>query len=327
MTSYVVRRLLLLIPALFLITVVAFLSTWFVPRNMLELMIAQMGMEPPPGAVQMLEHQLGRDQPIGLAYVRWLGVAPQANGKFAGVIEGNLGKSLWSNQSVTQQLQQRLPVSAELGLIALITALLTSLPLGAYSATRQGTPVDYLGRVLSIVFISLPAFWIAVMVMVYPHIWWGWAPSDKYVQLVKNVGGNLEQFILPGFIMGMAMGGSLLRMTRNMMVDTLHQDYIRTAWAKGLKERTVVVRHAVKNTVMPLVTMIGLMVPMVVGGVIIIEQVFGLPGIGLMLFNAFNMRDFPVISGVNLFLATVILLTHLVVDLTYAWLDPRVQYK
>jgi peptide/nickel transport system permease protein len=331
MLAYTIRRLILIIPTLILVTMMVFLTVRFIPGDVIDMMVAQMSGS---GSVSTnlrtaegLRAVMGLDAPIQVQYGRWLGVWPQKEGGFHGVIQGDLGKSLWKNRSVTSMLGERLPVSIELGVIAMITALLSSIPIGVYSAIRQDTWGDYLGRTLSILFISVPSFWIATMVMVYPAIWWGWAPSLVYIPLTDDVPGNLVQFVLPGFIMGMVMGGTLMRMTRTMMLEVLRQDYIRTAWAKGLNERTVIVRHALKNAFIPVVTIIGVMVPMIVGGTIVIEQIFVLPGVGLLTFEALNLRDYPVISGVNLFLATVVLIVNLLVDLTYAWLDPRIKYR
>ncbi len=330
MLSYTIRRLLLIIPTLLLVTVMVFLSVRFIPGDVIDIMVAQMattGAQVIDRNRSALMERMGLDAPVHIQYLRWLGVYPQKDGRVHGVIEGDLGKSLWKNRPVTELLAQRLPVSVELGIIALLTALLVSIPIGVYSAIRQDTLGDYLGRSLSIVFISVPSFWIATMVMVYPAIWWGWAPSLVYIPLTKNVGGNLLQFVIPGFIMGMVMGGTLMRMTRTMMLEVLRQDYIRTAWAKGLNERTVIIRHALKNAFIPIVTIIGVMVPMVISGTIVIEQIFALPGVGLMTFEALTLRDYPVISGVNIVLATMVLVVNLVVDLAYAWLDPRIKYR
>ncbi len=330
MLSYTIRRLLLIIPTLLLVTVMVFLSVRFIPGDVIDIMVAQMattGAQVVDRNRSALMERMGLDAPVHIQYLRWLGVYPQKDGRVHGVIEGDLGKSLWKNRPVTELLAQRLPVSVELGIIALLTALLVSMPIGVYSAIRQDTLGDYLGRSLSIVFISVPSFWIATMVMVYPAIWWGWAPSLVYIPLTKNVAGNLLQFVIPGFIMGMVMGGTLMRMTRTMMLEVLRQDYIRTAWAKGLNERTVIIRHALKNAFIPIVTIIGVMVPMVISGTIVIEQIFALPGVGLMTFEALTLRDYPVISGVNIVLATIVLLVNLLVDLAYAWLDPRIKYR
>jgi peptide/nickel transport system permease protein len=320
---------LLLIPTLLLITIAVFLSVRFIPGNVIDLMVAQMGLT--DGTSQdariYIEQELGLNVPLPLQYVRWLGVVPQENGEFRGLLQGDLGKSLWKKESVIKQMGDRLPVSLELGFFAIITALLTAIPVGIFSALRQDTWGDYVGRSISILFISIPSFWLATMIMVYPSIWWGWSPPIAYIPLAKNVSGNLLQFLIPGFIMGMVMGGSLMRMTRTMMLEVLRQDYIRTAWAKGLREYTVVMRHALKNAMIPVITILGMMMPVVIGGTIIIEQIFDLPGVGLLMYQALTSRDYPIVSGVNVFLALTVLSANLVVDLAYAWLDPRVQYK
>ena len=330
MLAYTIRRVLLIIPTLILVTIMVFLSVRFIPGDVIDIMVAQMattGAQVVDQNRTVLLEKMGLDAPVHVQYLRWLGVAPHKDGSVHGVVQGNLGKSLWKNRPVTELLSNRLPVSVELGIIALITALMVSIPIGIYSAIRQDTWGDYVGRSLSIVFISVPSFWIATMVMVYPALWWGWSPSLVYIPLAKDVAGNLVQFIIPGFIMGMVMGGTLMRMTRTMMLEVLRQDYIRTAWAKGLNERTVIIRHALKNAFIPIVTIIGVMVPMVISGTIVIEQIFALPGVGLLTFEALTLRDYPVISGVNLVLATMVLIVNLIVDLTYAWLDPRIKYR
>jgi peptide/nickel transport system permease protein len=306
-----------------------FLSVRFIPGNIIDLMVAQLGPTGNPDLVDRaaLERAMGLDVPMPIAYLRWLGAFPQENGQFSGLVQGNLGKSLWSGDPVTKSLGERLPISLELGFIALGTALLTAIPIGVYSAMRQDTIADYAGRSISIVFISVPSFWLATMLMVYPSIWWSWSPPAEYFSITRNLATNLEQFLLAGFIMGMVVAGSLMRMTRTMMLEVLRQDYIRTAWAKGLREYTVVMRHALKNALIPVVTIIGMMFPILVGGTIIIEQIFGLPGMGLLMFQALNSRDYPVISGINVFVAAIVMFTNLIVDLAYAWLDPRVSYR
>jgi peptide/nickel transport system permease protein len=318
-----------MIPTMVVVTVVVFLSVRFIPGDVIDTMIAQMGSSGSVSQVnrQYLEKAMGLDVPIHVQYGRWLGVLPQEDGAFRGLLEGDLGKSLWKNQAVTNLLIQRLPVSLELALIALLTALLTSIPIGVYSAIRQDTTGDYVGRSVSILFVSVPAFWIATMIMVYPSIWWRWSPSIEYIPFISDIRGNLLQFLIPGFIMGMVLGGTLMRITRTMMLEVLRQDYVRTAWAKGLDEVTVIGRHVVKNALIPVVTVVGIVVPIVLGGTVVIEQIFALPGVGLLMYDALTFRDYPVISGVNLFLATIVIVCNLVVDLTYAWLDPRIQYE
>jgi peptide/nickel transport system permease protein len=329
MTAYIIRRLLLIIPTFFLVTLLVFLSARFIPGDVIDLMLSQMNSSGTASEMsrQNVEEALGLDAPIHIQYLRWLGVAPQKTGKFQGLLEGNLGKSLWKAQNVTKLLVERLPISIELGLIAMITAIIISLPIGVYSAIRQDTWGDYIGRSISIIFISVPSFWIGTLIFIYPPIWWGWSPPTEYISITKNFLGNMAQFFLPGFITGMIMGGTLMRMTRTMMLETLRQDYIRTAWAKGLKERLVIIRHALKNALLPVITILGGMIPMVIVGTVIMEQIFALPGVGILTFEALNLRDYPLIQGVTVLMALIVLLSNLAIDLTYAWIDPRVQYR
>jgi peptide/nickel transport system permease protein len=314
---------------MFVVTLVVFLSVRFIPGDVIDMMMSQMSSSGSTTAASRdtLVRALGLDVPLHLQYVRWLGVVPQEDGQFRGLLQGNLGKSLWKNQDIGNMLLQRLPVSLELAAIALFTALMTAIPIGIYSAIRQDTVGDYIGRSVSILFISVPAFWIGTMIMVYPSIWWRWSPQLEYVPFMKDPQANLVQFLLPGFIMGMVLGGTLMRITRTMMLEVLRMDYVRTAWAKGLNEERIIRRHVLKNALIPVVTVIGIVVPIVIGGTVVIEQIFALPGVGLLMFEALTFRDYPTISGINLFLAMLVILSNLVVDLAYAWLDPRIQYR
>ena len=319
MSAYIVRRLLLMIPTMFLVTIIVFATIRFIPGNVIDLMVAEMAEEAGVGELtaQYIREALGLDLPIHVQYGKWLWAA----------LQGDLGTSLWTTRVVTEEIIKRLPVSLELGTFAILTALMIALPIGTFSAIRQDTSGDYIGRTIAILMISLPPFWIGTMVVVYPSILIGWSPPVQYIPLVKNLPENLLQFILPGVIMGMAMSGTTMRMTRTMMLEVLRQDYIRTAWAKGLKERTVVLRHALKNALIPVVSMIGLLIPVLIAGTVVIEQIFTLPGIGLLMIEALNKRDYPIISGINVMLAGFVLFINLFIDLSYAWLDPRVQYR
>jgi peptide/nickel transport system permease protein len=267
---------------------------------------------------QAIEHELGLDIPIYEQYGRWIGNI---------FVHGSLGLSLWKKIPVTGLILERLPVTVELGLLALIIAVLVALPIGVYSAIRQDTAGDYLGRTVSILAMSVPGFWIGTMIMVFPALWWGWSPQVQLIRFMDNPLGNLGMFVIPAAVMGMAMSGITMRMTRTMMLEVLRQDYIRTAWSKGLRERVVVLRHALKNALIPVVTIIGLQMPVLIGGTVIIEQIFALPGIGLLMLNAIFNRDYPIISGVMLMMAMFVLIMNLLIDLTYSFLDPRVQYR
>jgi peptide/nickel transport system permease protein len=278
-----------------------------------------MAAELPSGSnltTESVRHSLGLDVPIQVQYGRWL----------LGTVQGDLGKSLWTGRAVTDEILGRLPISFELGLFAIITSLLIAIPIGVYSAMRQDTWGDYVGRSIAILAISLPSFWLGTIVIVYPSIWWNWSPPMEYIPFVSDPAGNLLQFIIPGAIMGMVMSGTTMRMTRTMMLEVLRQDYIRTAWSKGLSEWIIVFRHALKNALIPVVTIVGVTLPVLIGGSVILEQIFALPGIGRLLIEAVNRRDYPVISGINLFLASFVLIINLAVDVIYAYLDPRVRY-
>ena len=229
--------------------------------------------------------------------------------------------------SVKDQIKQRLPVTLEIGVLALIIAMLISFPIAIYSAVRQDTIGDYALRGLAIILISLPEFWVGIMVVVFPSIWWGWSPPILNISLWDDPIGNLKMYILPAAILGMGINGVNMRLMRTMMLEVVREDYIRTAYAKGLTERVVIFRHAVKNALIPVVTVIGLNVPVVIGGSIIIEQIFGLPGMGRLAVEAAFIRDYPTIIGVTLVYAVVVLLIILITDLSYAFLDPRIRYK
>ena len=211
--------------------------------------------------------------------------------------------------------------------MAIVIGLLIALPVGIYSAIRQDTAADYLGRTAAVIGLATPNFWLALMVMIYPAIWWGWSPPMEWVPFPEDPLGNLGVLIIPSLILGTAMSASTMRLTRTMMLEVLRQDYIRTAWSKGLSARVVVVRHAARNTLIPVVTLMGMSLPILVGGSVIIENIFNLPGLGRLMVVALNNRDYPVVSGINLFFATAVIAINLMIDLMYPFLDPRVRYK
>ena len=211
--------------------------------------------------------------------------------------------------------------------MAILIGLVLALPVGIYSAIRQDTAADYLGRSLAIIGLATPNFWLGVMVMIYPTIWWGWTPPLEWDPFSKDPLGNLWGLFFPSLILGTASAAATMRMMRTMMLEVLRQDYIRTAWSKGLRERVVVIRHALKNALIPVITLIGLQLPILVGGAVIMENIFNLPGLGRLLLNALNDRDYPMVSGINLFFATGVVGINLFIDLFYAFLDPRVRYE
>jgi peptide/nickel transport system permease protein len=320
MRAYLIRRLLLIFPTLFILSILVFLSVRFIPGDVIDVMQARMEVSVVGKSLdrEALEHELGLDVPAYVQYARWLG------GIF---LHGSLGESLLGRGAVEEKIIDRLPVTLELGLLAIVIGLLIALPVGIYSAIRQDTAADYLGRSLAIIGLATPNFWLGVMVMIFPAIWWGWAPPLELVSFTEDPLGNLAVFLIPSLILGTASSAATMRMMRTMMLEVLRQDYIRTAWSKGLRERVVIIRHTIKNALIPVITLIGLQLPILVGGAVIMENIFNLPGIGRLLLNALNDRDYPMVSGVNLFFATGVVLLNLMIDLIYPYLDPRVRYE
>ena len=335
MRAYVIRRLLLVIPTLFILTIIVFLSVRFIPGDVIDKLEAQIQRSQPAMTIdrEAVERMLGLDVPVYVQYGRWIGVLPTPDwvtgeSHFKGLLQGNLGHSMIRGKvAVDELIIGRLPVTIELGVLAIVIGLLIALPVGIYSAVRQDTAADYLGRSVAIIGLATPNFWLGMMVMIFPAIWWGWTPPLKLIPFTEDPLGNLGMFLLPSLIVGTATAASTMRMTRTMMLEVLRQDYIRTAWSKGLKERVVVLRHALKNALIPVITLIGMELPIVVGGAVIMENIFNLPGLGQLMVNALTDRDYPLISGINLFFATAVVGINLMIDLIYAFLDPRVRYK
>ncbi len=330
MRTYIIRRLILILPTLLLVTIIVFLTVRFVPGSLIDLLASQQGGEGSADIeviAEQIRHDMGLDQPIWKQYLRWLGAWQQDDGTVSGILQGDLGKSLWTQRPILREIADKVPISLELGIIAMITALLIAFPVGTFSAIRQDSAGDYLGRSIAILFMAVPGFWLATMIIVFPSVWWGWMPPIDYTPITENFAENIGQFIIPSILMGMVMSGVTMRMTRTMMLEVLRQDYIRTAWAKGLKERVVVTRHALKNALIPVITIVGLQLPVLIGGTVIMEQIFNLPGMGRYLVESLGRRDYSVISGINIVMAGFILIANLLTDLTYGWLDPRIRYR
>ena len=319
MRAYMIRRLLLIIPTLFILSVLVFFAVRFIPGDIIDkMMYLRGGMLYGDLDRATLERRLGLDVPAYVQYGRWVGNM---------VLHGTLGEPLGGGTPVEQQIIERLPVTIELGFLAIVIGLVIALPVGIYSAIRQDTAADYAGRTAAIIGMATPNFWLALMVMIYPAIWWAWSPPMEYIPFTEDPLGNLGMLIIPSLILGTAGAAGTMRLTRTMMLEVLRQDYIRTAWAKGLNERVVVLRHAIRNALIPIVTLIGGELPMMVGGAVIIENIFNLPGIGRLFLLALEDRDYPVISGVNLFLSMIVMLNILFIDMLYPYLDPRVRYS
>jgi len=314
MHPYLARRLLLVVPTLIGVTMVVFSLVRLLPGDAVSMLLQDYAYAKDADEMRA---RLGLDRPVYVQYFEWLG----------GVLQGNLGTSLRSNEPVTVEISNRMPVTAELGLMAIAIGLLIAVPVGVISAVRQDTRTDYVLRGVAIAMLAIPGFWLGTLVITLPSIWWQWTPPLRYTRLWDDPGKNLGQMIIPAIILGIALSGTVMRLTRAQMLEVLRQDYVRTASAKGLDERAVVFRHALRNAFIPVLTLLGLEVAIVVGGAVVVESVFALPGIGRYLLEGIQYRDYPVIQALNLIFATVIVLANLLVDLLYGWFDPRVRYS
>jgi len=310
---YLAKRLLIAVPSLLIASLIVFALPRLLPGDAVQLMLAEKAYAKD---VDELRAKLGLDRPLSLQYVEWLGR----------VARGDLGESLWTRRPVLQELGQRLPVTLELAFFALAFALAIAVPVGVISAARADTLQDYVARSAAILGLSVPGFWLATLLIVLPAIWWGWRPVAEFTEFGTNPLAHVAQFLLPALILGVAAGAALMRLTRGMLLEVLRQDYVRTAWAKGLGERVIVLKHGLRNAIIPVVTLLGTQLPQIIGGTVIIETVFGLPGMSRFLFDAINQRDYPVIQGVNLVVVSTIVTINLAVDALYAALDPRIRY-
>jgi peptide/nickel transport system permease protein len=306
---YIARRLLLFIPLALSITIVVFALLRFAPGDPI---VSMLGVDYSPEQAAFLRHQLGLDRPVIVQYAFWLGR----------VLRGDLGRAIWNRQPVHRLIVQRLPTTILLALGAMSIGIFISFPVGVLSAVSKDTLVDHVSRVLAILGASMPVFWFGLLLIVIFAAWLNILPAGGSLQ-----SEGLKALILPCIALGTSFAALVTRMVRSSMVEVLTQDYIRTARAKGLSERLVNYRHALKNALMPVVTVIGLQLGSLLGGAVLTETVFGLPGLGRLLIEAVNRRDYPIVQGCVLFISFFFLMTNLVVDVLYAFIDPRIRYE
>jgi peptide/nickel transport system permease protein len=310
---YVVKRLLIAIPSLLIASLIVFTLPRLIPGDAVQLMLAEKAYAKD---IAELRVKLGLDRPLYVQYFEWAGRA----------LRGDLGESLWTRRPVLEEIGQRLPVTLTLAGLALTFALAIAIPVGVISAARQDTVADFVARSTAILGLSVPGFWLATLIIVLPAIWWGWRPVGDFIEFSRDPAGHLRQMALPAVILGIAASAALMRLTRGMLLEVLRQDYVRTAWAKGLAERGIVLKHGLRNAIIPVITLLGTQLPQIIGGTVVIETVFGLPGMSRFLFDAINQRDYPVIQGVNLLVVSTVVMVNLGVDALYAVLDPRIRY-
>ena len=315
MGKYLLRRVVLIIPTLIGASLLVFVMMRLLPGDVVDLLI---GSELTLSAEQRasLRAMLGVDQPWYSQYLNWMG----------GVLSGNLGVSLRSSQEVSTLLMQRLPVTLELAIFAALLSWVVAIPLGVIAATRRNSTTDLVVNVVGLIGLALPNFWLATLLLLITSLIFRWQPSPQWVGLFEDPVTNLQQIFMPTLTLSAGMVAVTMRMMRSSMLEVLGQDYIRTAQAKGLGERMVLISHALKNAAIPVITVMGVQVGNLLGGAVIIEQIFGLPGIGWLILNGIYQRDYPVVQGGVFFLAAAFVVVNLVIDIAYAYLDPRIHY-
>lgn len=317
MQQYLLKRLVLVIPTLLGITLVVALAVRFLPGNIVDQVLGEEAAFVNPETRAALERRFGLDQNPIEQYVVWV----------TDLVQGDLGRSLISGRTITSELAVRLPVTLQLGLMALCVAVIIAIPVGVLSAIRQDRAVDYIFRSFAVVLLSTPSFWIALMVIVYGFILFDWTPPLVYSKPWDDLSENMRALWIPALILGTHATGTIMRITRATVLETLRQDYVRTAWSKGLRERAIIVRHVMRNAIIPVITIIGLQIPSIVGGTVILERIFSIPGMGNYLLTAIQQRDYPVVQAIVLITAFVVVFSNLIVDLAYAVIDPRIRYS
>lgn len=310
MYQFILRRLLLSIPTLL---IVSFLIFGMIRLNPDSVVAARLGEGYTPQQAEQIKDEYGLNNPVATEYVKWLGR----------VVRGDWGESAYTSKSVLREMGPKIGVTFELAFLAVIIAVLIGVPIGVYSAMRQDRWPDYFLRTFAIFGLSVPGFLIATIILAVLAKQFGWIPPIRYHSLADNPAKNLQQMWMPALIVSLATAAQVMRFARTMMLDVLRQDYIRTAWSKGLRERSIITQHALKNAMLPVITVIGLTMATLIGGTVAFEQIFSIPGLGRHLILAVAQKDFAVVQGVALFFAIAVITVNLLVDVSYTVLDPR----
>jgi peptide/nickel transport system permease protein len=313
--TYIAKRLVIAGVTLLGMSLLLFVLMRLAPGNITDIIFESAGYVDEADR-HRLEAELGIDRPLIVQYGRWLG----------DLVRADLGKSYRYDLPAWQVIKPRLPVTLELAVLAMGFSVLLGVPFGVISAMRRGRPLDYALRVVSLAGLSMPAFWLAMIIILTLVRSFGWIPSMTYVSPFDDLRANLVQFLLPALAVGYRSSALIMRITRSTMLEVLREDYIRTAWAKGQRETLVVWRHALKNASLPVVTLIGIEFAFLIGGLVVTETVFNLPGVARYLVDAIQFRDYPIVQNLAMLIAVVVVLANLAVDLLYTWLDPRIKY-
>jgi len=316
MQKYILRRIILLVPTLIGMSFLIFAMVRLLPGDIVDALV---GLDPTFTEEQknVLRESFGLNDPWPIQYAKWLG----------GMVQGDFGTSFRSREPITEQILRALPITLELAILAIVFSIIVAIPLGVVSALRQNSQVDFWARFAGLIGLSVPSFWLATLFLLFTSLTFRWVPSVIWISPLEDPLGNLQQMFLPSLALSVQLMAVEMRMVRASMLEVLRQDYIRTAWAKGLDLNAILYRHALKNAFIPVITIIGIQLGALMGGSIIIEQIFGLPGVGWTMLQGIFNRDYPVVQVASLFLAAAFVLINLSVDLTYAYLDPRIKYS
>jgi peptide/nickel transport system permease protein len=300
-----------------LVCIIVFSLMRIVPSSAVDMVVYQYQKNGQTITYEEAEAKLGLDKPAIEQFFSWMG----------GLVHGDMGKSLFKSKEVSAIIRDQMPVSIELGLLTLILTSLISIPLGLYCASHQGSLADNVIRMISVALMSFPIFWIGTLVLVYPAIWWGYAVPLKYTSFFADPVSNMRMFLVPALVGAITQAGLQIRAVRTVTLDVMRQDFVRTARAKGAKEGRVMYMHALRNSMIPIITMIGGSVGMIIGGNVILENMFNIPGIGQQMVSALNNRDYPLAQGCTVVFAVFVMVVNLIVDIAYKWFDPRVSLE
>jgi peptide/nickel transport system permease protein len=318
MTVFIIRRIVLAVIVLLLVTLIVFMSMRILPGDPIYMIItANDSGNTSIEEINRLRHEYGLDKPLILQYFSWLG----------DVAQGDLGRSIVQKQPVSKAILERIPVTLNLSILALIFGLLVGIPAGVICALKRGRWIDTVVTIFANLGITMPTFWLGFILIYIFSLQLHWLPTQGYTSPLVDAGKNIRQIIMPVFCLSIFPLASITRQTRSSMLEVLRQDYIRTAWAKGLRERSIVIRHALKNGLIPVITLTGMSLSNIIGGSVIIETVFNIPGMGRTAVNAVFAHDYPIVQGCVFVIAITVLLVNLLVDISYGWLDPRIRYN
>jgi len=317
MINFIIRRLVQSLVVLILMTTVVFIAVRLLPGDPIRMYItANTQSQYTEEQIAYVRHQVGLDKPLFLQYVDWI----------EGIARGDLGKSILRNEPVSKEIFRRLPITAYIGSVAFVFGVIVGVPLGIITAVRRGKWVDTLLTLFAYIGITIPIFWLGLLLMYFFGVYLKWLPVMGYTSPFDNFWLSTRQLVMPVVCLSFFPIAATARQTRSSMLEVMHQDYIRTAWSKGLRERTVIFTHALKNSLIPIVTLVGMGIPMIIGGSVLVETVFNLPGLGVLMTNAVFNEDYPYVQGIVLIISVVVLISNFLVELTYGWLDPRIRY-